>query len=54
VKGKDDGLVRVSPLVKMACNWRRLLTSAATEQEIGAFRQHAPTGRVLGDEDFQK
>jgi putative transposase len=41
-------------LLKIAGNWRRLLTSAATEEEIEMFRQHERTGRVLGDEDFQK
>ena len=54
LRGKDDGLVKVSPLLKIAGNWRRLLTSAATEDEIEMFRQHERTGRVLGDEDFQK
>ena len=47
-------LAKVSPLLKMARNWRRLLTSAVTEEEIEVFRQHERTGRVLGDEDFQK
>jgi putative transposase len=51
--GKDDALARVSPLLEMAGNWRRLLTSAATEEEIETFRRHERTGRVLGDEDFQ-
>jgi len=54
LRGKDDGLVKVSPLLKMARNWRRLLTSAATEEEIETFRQHERTGRVLGDDDFQE
>ena len=38
LKGKDDCLVKVSPLLKIAANWRRLLTSAATEEEIKQFR----------------
>jgi putative transposase len=54
LKGKDDALARLSSLLKMAGNWRRLLTSALTEEEIEIFRQHEGTGRVLGDEDFQK
>jgi putative transposase len=54
LKGKDDCLVKVSPLLKIAGNWRRLLTSMATEEEIKQFREHERTGRVLGDEDFQK
>ena len=54
LKGKDDGLVKVAPLLKIAGNWRRLLNSAASEEEIEMFRQHERTGRVLGDEEFQK
>jgi putative transposase len=54
LRGKNDCLVQVSPLLKIAGNWRRLLTSAATEEEIELFRQHERTGRILGDEDFQK
>jgi putative transposase len=41
------------PMLKIAGNWR-LLTRAATEEEIEMFRQHERTGRVLGDDDFQK
>jgi putative transposase len=54
LKGKDDALVRVGPLLAMAGNWRRLLTSAVSEEELKAFREHERTGRVLGDEEFQK
>ncbi len=54
LRGKDDGLVRVAPLLKMVGSWRRLLNSAVAEEEIKALRQHERTGRVLGDEAFQK
>jgi putative transposase len=54
LKGKDDLLVKVSPLLKIAGNWRRLLTSAVSEEDLKLFRQHECTGRVLGDEEFQK
>jgi putative transposase len=54
LRGKDDGLVNASALLKIAGSWRRLLSSAATEEEIETFRRHERTGRVLGDEDFQK
>ena len=50
----DDGLVKVSSLQKIAGNWRRLLTSAPSEEESDMFRQHERTGRILGDEDFQR
>jgi putative transposase len=35
-------------------NWRRLLTSAVSEEELKVFREHERTGRVLGDDEFQK
>ena len=54
LRGTDDDLVKVSPLLKIAGNWRQLLNSAATAEEIETFRRHERTGRVLGDEDFQK
>ncbi|NQT38075.1 MAG: transposase [Planctomycetes bacterium] len=54
IKRKDDCLVKVAPLLALAKRWRRLLTSAATEEQIKAFRQHETTGRPLGDDDFQK
>jgi putative transposase len=54
LKGKDDILVKVSPLLKMVGSWRRLLTSAVSEEDLKLFRQHECTGRVLGDDAFQK
>jgi len=54
IKRKDDCLVKVAPLLALAKNWRRLLTSAATEEEIQALREHEGTGRPLGDDAFQK
>ena len=54
LKGKDDGLVRVAPLVELAGNWRCLLNSAVSEEQLREFRTHEPTGRVLADDDFQQ
>jgi putative transposase len=54
LRGKDDGLVRVRPLLEIAGNWRRLLTSAVREEELKVFREHERTGRVLGSEEFQQ
>jgi len=50
LKGKDDGLVRVSPLLDIAGSWRRLLASVVSEEELKQFRSHERTGRVLGDD----
>jgi putative transposase len=49
---RDDALVKVSPLLEMVGSWRRLLSSAVGEEELGRLRQHERTGRPLGDDDF--
>ena len=54
IKRKDDCLVKVAPLLSLAKNWRRLLSGAATEEQIKAFREHERTGRPLGDDVLQK
>ena len=33
LRGRDDVLVQVAPLLQMAPNWRRLLTSAIREEK---------------------
>ena len=53
-EGGGDGLMQVAPLLEIAGNWRRLLTSAVSEEQLKEFREHGRTGRVLGDDDFQK
>ena len=35
-------------------DWRALLTSALTEDELRQFREHERTGRVLGGDAFQR
>jgi hypothetical protein len=44
--------VRVAPRLAIAGRWRRLLTSAASDEELAEFRAPERTGRVLGDEPF--
>ena len=50
--GRDDALVQVAPLLELAPDWRRLLTSAVSEEELKVLRGHERTGRPLGDDDF--
>jgi putative transposase len=54
LRGKDDILVKVAPLLSLVEDWRKLLTSAASEEELKLFRAHETTGRVLGEDAFQK
>ena len=51
-RGKDDPLVPVAPLLKLAPNWRGLLDRVIRAEDIKALRVHERTGRPLGDEAF--
>ena len=46
--------MKVASLLAPAKSWRRLPASAATEEQLKAFRAHETTGRPLGDDAFQK
>ncbi len=50
--GRDDALVKVAPLLAMIGDWRAFLNSAMPEAELRNIRQHARTGRPLGDDTF--
>ena len=54
LRGHDDALVQVAPLLQMAPNWRRLVDQRhqRREEELKALRAHERTGRPLGDENF--
>jgi putative transposase len=52
LRGRDDVLVRVAPLLALVRNWRELLCSAVSEEELREYRTHERKGRPLGDEDF--
>ncbi len=52
ISGKDDGLVKVKPLLEMAGNWRDFLNTAISQQEMEALRSHERTGRPIGNDKF--
>jgi putative transposase len=52
VRGRDDALVRVAPLLKLAPNWRGSLARVISEEDIELLRAHVRTGRPLGDDAF--
>jgi len=52
VRGRDDALVKVAPLLQLATNWRRFLTRVVREEDLKLLRSHEHTGRPLGDEAF--
>jgi putative transposase len=49
--GKDDGLVKVGPLLEMVGDWK-LFLDGADEERLNAIRRHERTGRPLGTADF--
>jgi len=52
VAGRDDGLVRVSPLLERVKDWQAFLMEALEAQEIELLRRHERTGRPLGTSAF--
>jgi putative transposase len=52
VRGKDDVLVRVKPLLKLVPNWRGFLARVIREDDVELLRTHERTGRPMGDEEF--
>jgi putative transposase len=52
VRGRDDSVVRVGPLLELAPNWRAFLARVLREEDIKLLRSHEHTGRPLGDEAF--
>jgi putative transposase len=52
VRGRDDRLVHVAPLLKLVPNWRGFLARIIREEDIKLLHAHERTGRPLGDEEF--
>jgi putative transposase len=50
--GRDDRLVKTAPLLAMIADWRALLDSALTEEDLRDIREHGRTGRPLGNINF--
>jgi putative transposase len=48
---KDDGLVKVSPLLEMVGDWKTFL-AGANEELLNDIRKHERSGRPLGSEEF--
>lgn len=51
LEGKDDGLVKVSPLLEMIGDWRTFL-AGSNEEQLNDIRKHERSGRPLGSEEF--
>ena len=52
LSGRDDALVKVAPLLRMAGDWEAFLASGLDAEDHAALRSHERTGRPLGGEAF--
>ena len=50
--GRDDGLVRVDPLLATVADWPGLLNRGIPEGELRDLREHGRTGHPLGSATF--
>lgn len=48
LKGRDDRLVKVAPLLAIVADRKAFLRSAMREEELRDLREHGRTGRPLG------
>jgi len=52
LRGEDDVLATVGPLLGLVPNWSAFLGTGLTEGEWSRLRRHETTGRPLGDDSF--
>jgi len=52
LRGTDDALARVAPLLKLAGDWRQFLRADDGPPRIAAIRSRERTGRPLGSDGF--
>ena len=52
LRGLDDSLVKVGPLLELVDKWGNLLEDEVPDAQAQEFRRHERTGRPLGDERF--
>jgi putative transposase len=52
IRGENDELVSVGPMLERVGDWREYLMSPVSEADVAAMRRHTRTGRPLGSESF--
>ncbi len=52
ILGRNDRLVKVSPLLELVDDWGRFITGQIADRDVGLLRRHERTGRPLGAESF--
>ena len=52
LKGRDNALVRVEPLLELAGNWGKFLSQPIQQEIARKLQAHERTGRPLGSDSF--
>lgn len=50
--GKDDLLMKATPLLAMVPDWQRFIADSDVQADMDILRRHERTGRPLGDSSF--
>ena len=52
IKGENDDLVKVKPLLRMVDDWQQFLSVDVSDEEYELLQRHERTGRPLGSKNF--
>jgi len=52
IKGRNDDLVKVKPLLRMVDDWQQFLSGDVSDEEYELLQRHERTGRPLGSKSF--
>jgi len=52
ILGRNDRLVKVSPLLELVDDWGRFIARQIADRDVSLLRRHERTGRPLGGESF--
>ncbi|MCB1759639.1 MAG: transposase [Gammaproteobacteria bacterium] len=52
IRGLDDGLVQVAPMLERVADWQTYLSNDIEPQTAESIKRHARTGRPLGTPEF--
>ena len=52
IRGRDDALVKVKPMLSRVRDWREYLSSQQDSTDMELVRRHTRNGRPLGNRDF--
>ena len=54
ISGKDDELIKASPLIEIIKDWQTFLFMGITDKKAEDIRRHEHTGRPLGSDSFME